>query len=379
MCGIIGYIGDKFIDSVLIVGLERLEYRGYDSAGIATISNGELLTRKEPGKLKVLDNSLKQSPLGGKLGIGHTRWATHGVPSKNNAHPHLDCKQQIAIAHNGIIENYILLKDELIKEGHVFESDTDSEVIAHLLESYLKNNSLKEAVTKCVNKLEGSFAIVIISELFPDKIIAIRNKSPIVVGLGKNENLVASDIGPLLINTNKVVYLEDKEIAIITKDTVNFLNFHDEDIDKKTTLIETELKDYDKQDFKYFMLKEIYEQPDVANRILKERIGEDGLIHFKEHTIKRESLAKVGKIIIQACGTSWHAGLVGKFLLEKFARIPTEVEISSEFRYRNPILEGDTLIIAISQSGETADTLAGIREAKSKFARILSLMLKTAL
>jgi len=373
VCGIIGYIGDKFVDSVLIVGLERLEYRGYDSAGIATISNKKLLFRKKVGKIKILDESLKQSPLGGNVGIGHTRWATHGIISENNAHPHLDCHQKIAIVHNGIIENYQTIKDMLVKQGHIFKSETDSEVISHLIEAYLINTSnFEEAVIKSVNKFEGSFAIVIISELFPDKIIAVRNKSPLVIGIGKGENFVASDIGPLLTHTNKVIYMEDMEIATITKDEINVMNFKGEKINKNITLIDTKLKQYDKQGFKHFMLKEIHEQPDVITRILNERIGEDGLIHFKERTLKREFLAKIGRIIIQACGTSWHAGLIGKFIIEKFSKIPTEVEISSEFRYRNPILDGDTLVIAISQSGETADTLAAIREVRSKFIKVLS-------
>lgn len=372
MCGIIGYIGDKFVDSVLIVGLERLEYRGYDSAGISTILNKELLFRKKVGKIKILDESLKQSPLGGSIGIGHTRWATHGVPSENNAHPHFDCNQKIAIAHNGIIENYQTIKDMLVKQGHIFKSETDSEVIVHLIESYLNGSNFEEAVIKSVNKIEGSFAIVIISELFPDRVIAVRNKSPLVIGIGKGENLVSSDIGPLLIHTNKVIYMEDMEIAIITKNEIKVMNFKGEKIDKNITTVDTELKQYDKQGFEHFMLKEIHEQPDVITRILNERIGEDGLIHFKERSLKREFLAKVGRVIIQACGTSWHAGLVGKFIIEKFSKIPTEVEISSEFRYRNPILDGDTLVIAMSQSGETADTLAAIREVKSKFIKVLS-------
>lgn len=371
MCGIVGYVGAKFVDSVLIVGLERLEYRGYDSAGIATISNGDLGFRKKAGKLKILDDSLKQNPLGGNIGIAHTRWATHGVPTEQNAHPHFDCKQSIAVVHNGIIENYTKLKEGLVSKGHVFVSETDSEVIPHLIEENYKGN-MKEAVLKSVAELDGSFALVILSEHQPDTIIAVRKKSPLVIGVGKDENLVASDESPLLTHTNKMIYLEDGELALIKKDKVEVFDFTGKKVEKMVQEVDTKNKEYDKGKFEHFMQKEIFEQPEVIERIIAERIGEDGLVHFKERKIKREFLAKVGKIIIQACGTSWHAALIGKFILEKYARIPTEVEISSEFRYRNPILVGDTLVMAISQSGETADTLAGIREAKAKFTKVWS-------
>ncbi len=371
MCGIVGYVGAKFVDSVLMVGLERLEYRGYDSAGVATISNGELGFRKKAGKLKILDDNLKQSPLGGNIGIAHTRWATHGVPTEQNAHPHFDCKRVIAVAHNGIIENYTKLKEVLVNKGHVFISETDSEVIPHLIEENF-NGDLKEAVLKSIAELDGSFALVILSEHQPDTIIAVRKKSPLVIGVGKDENLVASDESPILTHTNKMIYLEDGELALIKKDKVEVFDFTGKKIEKTVQEVDTKNEEFDKGKFDHFMQKEIFEQPEVIERILAERIGEDGLVHFKERKIKREFLAKVGKIIIQACGTSWHAALIGKFILEKYARIPTEVEISSEFRYRNPILVGDTLVMAISQSGETADTLAGIREAKAKFTKVWS-------
>ena len=371
MCGIVGYVGAKFVDSVLMVGLERLEYRGYDSAGVATISNGELGFRKKAGKLKILDDNLKQSPLGGNIGIAHTRWATHGVPTEQNAHPHFDCKRVIAVAHNGIIENYTKLKEVLVNKGHVFISETDSEVIPHLIEENF-NGDLKEAVLKSIAELDGSFALVILSEHQPDTIIAVRKKSPLVIGVGKDENLVASDESPILTHTNKMIYLEDGELALIKKDKVEVFDFTGKKIEKTVQEVDTKNEEFDKGKFDHFMQKEIFEQPEVIERILAERIGEDGLVHFKERKIKREFLAKVGKIIIQSCGTSWHAALIGKFILEKYARIPTEVEISSEFRYRNPILVGDTLVMAISQSGETADTLAGIREAKAKFTKVWS-------
>ncbi|MFH1073924.1 MAG: glutamine--fructose-6-phosphate transaminase (isomerizing) [Candidatus Firestonebacteria bacterium] len=371
MCGIVGYAGGKFVDSVLIVGLERLEYRGYDSAGAATIVNGELGFRKKAGKLKILDESLKQTPLGGNIGIAHTRWATHGAPSEQNAHPHFDCKQKIAVVHNGIIENYSKLREELTSKGHVFESETDSEVVPHLIEDNFKGD-FKAAVIKTLAQMEGSFALVIISEHQPDSLIAVRKKSPLAIGVGKEENLVASDISPLLTHTNKIIYLEDGELAVINKDKVEVFDFTGKKTEKTVQEVSTKNEAFNKNGFDHFMQKEIFEQPEILRRILSERIGEDGLVHFKERKIKREFLAKVGKIVIQACGTSWHAALIGKFLLEKYVRIPTEVEISSEFRYRNPILGGDTLVMAISQSGETADTLAGIREAKVKFTKVWS-------
>jgi len=372
MCGIMGYIGEKFVDSVLLVGLERLEYRGYDSAGIATISEGGLFFRKTVGKIKFLDQSLKQSPLGGNIGIGHTRWATHGESTENNAHPHLDCEQKIAVVHNGIIENYISLKEELIKAGHVFVSETDSEVVPHLIESYAGKMNFLEAVLKTVNRLDGSYALAVISEIEPDKIYTVRNKCPLVIGLGNRENMVASDISPLLTHTRNAIFLNDGEVGVISRSEVKIFNYSGEQVKREPVVLDTAPVQYEKQNFRHFMLKEIHEQPQVAQKIISERVGADNLVHFKERTIKREALAKVGRIIIQACGTSWHAGLIGKVLLEKFAKIPAEAEISSEFRYRNPIMEGDTLVVALSQSGETADTLAGIREVKSHFTKVLS-------
>lgn len=367
-----GYIGEKFVDSVLLVGLERLEYRGYDSAGIATISEGGLFFRKTVGKIKFLDQSLKQSPLGGNIGIGHTRWATHGESTENNAHPHLDCEQKIAVVHNGIIENYISLKEELIKAGHVFVSETDSEVVPHLIESYAGKMNFLEAVLKTVNRLDGSYALAVISEIEPDKIYTVRNKCPLVIGLGNRENMVASDISPLLTHTRNAIFLNDGEVGVISRSEVKIFNYSGEQVKREPVVLDTAPVQYEKQNFRHFMLKEIHEQPQVAQKIISERVGADNLVHFKERTIKREALAKVGRIIIQACGTSWHAGLIGKVLLEKFAKIPAEAEISSEFRYRNPIMEGDTLVVALSQSGETADTLAGIREVKSHFTKVLS-------
>jgi len=374
MCGIVGYIGDKFVDSVLMVGLTRLEYRGYDSSGIATISeDNELNICKKKGKLKILDTYLKQLPLGGNIGIGHTRWATHGEPNEINAHPHIDCQKEIAVVHNGIIENYLELKEKLIKEGHIFISETDTEIIPHLIEKYISELSFEEAVRKTVLQLKGSYAICVISTKEPDKIIVVRNGNPLIIGIGKNENFIASDIPAIIQNTKNIIYLNDNEIGIITKDKVRITDFKGNTVVKNIEYIDTEISHFDKGKYKFFMLKEINEQPDVIERIISERIKDTKLV-FNELNLEKKYLSRVKKIIIQACGTSWHAGLVAKFYLEKFAHINTEVDVSSEFRYRNPIVEGDTLMLAISQSGETADTIAGIREAKSKFIKVISIV-----
>jgi len=372
MCGIIGYVGNKYVDSVLLVGLERLEYRGYDSAGIATILEGELDIRKKEGQLKKLSESLNLKPLGGNIGIGHTRWATHGEPTEINAHPHTDCKKQIAVVHNGIIENYQDLKENLIKEGHVFESETDTEVIPHLIEKFMDAN-LEKAVCRAVKELKGAYAICVLSEKEPDKIICVKLGGPLIIGLGNGENFVASDIPAILPLTRKVMYLKDNEIAVITKDKVKVMNLEGKIIEKKVETVDIEISRLDKGNYDYFMLKEINEQPRVIEKILHERIKNSKII-LDEMNLDKQYLAKVKRIIIQACGTSWHAGMVAKYWLEKYAHIHTEVDVSSEFRYRNPIAEGDTLMLAISQSGETADTLAGIREGKSKFVKVLSIV-----
>lgn len=373
MCGIVGYIGNKFVDSVLIVGLERLEYRGYDSAGIGTISGTELLIRKKKGRLRLLDENLKQKPLGGSIGIGHTRWATHGEPSDENAHPHTDCKGEIAVVHNGIIENYQALKEKLISQGHIFTSETDTEVIPHLIEQNYTENIL-QAVIETVKELNGAFALCIISTKEPDKIIAVRQGSPLIISFGKEENFIASDIPAVMLHSRSVVYLKDSWIGIVYKDKVDIVDFQGKPVEYKIEQIGWETVQLDKGDYEYFMLKEIFEQPNIAEEILRKRLKGDNVILFDELSLDKKYLASVKRIIIQACGTSWHAGLVSEFWLEKYANIHTEVDVSSEYRYRNPLLEGDTLMIAISQSGETADTLAGIREAKSKFIKVLSVV-----
>ena len=373
MCGIVGYVGNKSVDSVLVVGLERLEYRGYDSSGIATINDGELAICKRKGKLKILNDCLKETGLGGNIGIGHTRWATHGEPSERNSHPHTDCKKEIAVVHNGIIENYQALKEKLISKGHIFESETDTEVIPHLIEEYM-GEGLENAVRKTILELKGSYAICVISEKEPDKIIVARAGSPIIIGLGKKENFIASDITAVLPHTKNVIILNDGEFAMVSQDNVTVTNQKGDILEKEIENITMKVEDLDKGNFKFFMLKEIYEQPKLIETILNQRIKNGNTIIFEDMNLSNKYLAKVKRIIIQACGTSWHSALVAKYWLEKYAHIHTEVDVSSEFRYRNPVAEGDTLMLAISQSGETADTLAGIREGKSKFIKVLSIV-----
>ena len=374
MCGIVGYVGDKFVDSLLVAGLERLEYRGYDSAGIATLNRGRLKIKKTAGKIQLLKEKLKEDPLDGELGIGHTRWATHGEPTTVNAHPHTDCRGEIAVIHNGIIENFQLLRDKLIKEGHIFKTDTDTEIIAHLIEKFLKDD-LHLAVRKSLKFLKGSYALAVISRKDPKKIVAARWESPLVIGMGKKENFLASDVGAILNLTSRIIFLEDGETATIAKNEVKVFGKGGRLIKKRVKRLKWEILRGPKRDgYRHFMLKEIHEQPNIIRYVLKRRISRDKSdLYFENTNLSEKKISKIERIIIQACGTSWHVGLVGKYLFEKHLRLHTEVDISSEFRYRNPVAGGDTLVMAISQSGETADTLAGIRLAKSKFLQVLSL------
>ena len=373
MCGIVGYVGDKDINSVLMAGLWRLEYRGYDSSGVASIVNGDLEVRKVEGKLMNLEGILREKPLVGNIGIGHTRWATHGEPSEQNAHPQVDCEENIALVHNGVIENYYTIKEELIKKKHVFKSNTDTEVLAHLIEEYY-NGDLKESVLKAVRRLEGSFAIAVIAASEPDKIVSYKSGSPLIVGLGKKENLVASDIPALLDHTKHIVIMNDNEMVVLQKENVEFYNRDGESIEKEEREIKWSPASLDKGDFPHYMLKEIYEQPEVIERNIDLRLKGGEFDFGESFNFSPHKLAHLSHIVIQACGTSWHAGYIGKYLFEGYARIHTEVDISSEFRYRKPVMEGEPLVMAISQSGETADTLAGLREAKAKFLEILSLV-----
>ncbi len=374
MCGIVGYVGDKAVDTLLIVSLERLEYRGYDSAGIATLNGGKLGIRKQVGKIQVLKEILKEEPLEGQLGIAHTRWATHGEPSTENAHPLTDCKSEVAVVHNGIIENYTEIKKELLREGHIFRTQTDTEIIAHLIEKHL-NKNLLVAVQKAVKKLEGSYALAVISMKDPDRIVVARFRSPLVIGVGKNENFVASDASAILNLTSNMIFMEDGQIGFITKRRIKILDREGKPQEKKVKIVKWHLLGGPQRDgYRHFMLKEIHEQPLVIRNVLQRRVSQDAKrIYFEYSNITKEKLLNIGRVIIQACGTSWNAGLVGKYLFEKYLRVHTEVDLSSEFRYRMPVVRGDTLVMAISQSGETADTLAGIRLAKSMFLDVLSL------
>ncbi len=374
MCGIVGYVGDKAVDTLLIVSLERLEYRGYDSAGIATLNGGKLGIRKQVGKIQILKEILKKEPLEGQLGIAHTRWATHGEPSTENAHPLTDCKSEVAVVHNGIIENYTEIKKELLREGHIFRTQTDTEVIVHLIEKHL-NKNLLVAVQKAVKRLEGSYALAVISIKNPDRIVVARYRSPLVIGVGKNENFVASDASAILNLTSNMIFMEDGQIGFITKRRIKILDREGKPQEKKAKIVKWHLLGGPQRDgYRHFMLKEIHEQPLVIRNVLQRRVSQDSKRIYFEHTnITKEKLLNIGRVIIQACGTSWNAGLVGKYLFEKYLRLHTEVDLSSEFRYRMPVVRGDTLVMAISQSGETADTLAGVRLAKSMFLDVLSL------
>lgn len=371
MCGIVGYIGDRDIESVLIVGLERLSYRGYDSSGIATIYNGELSCWKQPGKIHQLAKQLKNYSIKGEIGIGHTRWATHGIANQINAHPHLGANKKVAVVHNGIIENYLIIKSRLVDEGIIFRSETDSEVISQLIEKQLEDD-IVDAVEKTLAQLTGAYGMAVICEKEPNKLIVARKGSPIIIGLGKNENYVSSDINALLSHTKDVIYLEDGELAIIEKSKVTVKKVGGDIIEKQVHHVTWDAEASEKGGYDHFMLKEIYEQPTVIRNILSKYIKNDSAINFNRLNIDHGDLAQFNRFIIQACGTSWHAGLIGKYLIEHYARILSEVDISSEFRYRRMITTGKEAVIALSQSGETADTLAGIREAKSKFFKVLS-------
>lgn len=374
MCGIVGYVGDKAVDTLLIVSLERLEYRGYDSAGIATLNGGKLEIRKQVGKIQVLKEIIKEEPLEGQLGIAHTRWATHGEPSTENAHPLTDCKSEVAVVHNGIIENYTEIREELLREGHIFRAQTDTEVIVHLIEKHL-NKNLLVAVQKAVKRLEGSYALAVISIKDPGRIVVAQYRSSLVIGVGRNENFVASDASAILNLTSNMIFMEDGQIGFITRRRIKILNREGKPQEKKVKIVKWHLLGGPQRDgYRHFMLKEIHEQPLVIRNVLQRRVSQDAKRIYFEHTnITKEKLLNIGRVIIQACGTSWNAGLVGKYLFEKYLRLHTEVDLSSEFRYRMPVVRGDTLVIAISQSGETADTLAGIRLAKSMFLDVLSL------
>jgi glucosamine--fructose-6-phosphate aminotransferase (isomerizing) len=374
MCGIVGYVGSRPVVPLLVTGLKKLEYRGYDSAGVAVAGNGHgLVLRRAQGKLAQLEQLLGSNPPEGTYGIGHTRWATHGPPSERNSHPHVDCTRRIAVAHNGIIENYAALKERLRGQGHVFSSDTDTEVIAHLIESHL-NGDLAAAVRKTVAELQGAFALTVISSDNPEQIVAARLGAPVIVGVGEHENFVASDVLPVLPYTRQVVYLADGEMAVLERDRVEFFDFAGTPHPHPPVQIHWDAQLAEKGGFRHFMQKEIYEQPVAIRDTLRGRVKlDEGRVCLCELGAFAEELSRIERIHLIACGTSLHAGLVGKWMVESLAGIPVEVDHASEYRYRNPLADDRTLGVLISQSGETADTLAAGREAREKGARTLAI------
>ena len=374
MCGIVGYIGSRDAISFLIPGLRRLEYRGYDSAGLATVNGAGLDVRKAAGKISILEALISSARPKGSVGIAHTRWATHGRPSDANAHPHVDCASRLAVVHNGIIENYRELRKSLAAEGHRFRSQTDSEVIVHLTERY-RENGLPEAVLRAARELRGAYAVACVSSDTPDVLIALRQgSSPLVIGFGEGEMYLASDIPALLGQTREILILEEGELAVLTPGGVSLHALDGSSHQRRSTTIPWDAEAAEKAGFPHFMLKEIFEQPDAVQSTVRERVDlERGEIRIPELGLKDRDLAALNRLCFVACGTSWHAALVGKYLVEAFARLPVEVEIASEFRYRRPVLDGRVLTVPISQSGETADTLAALREAREQGSRAVGI------
>jgi len=374
MCGIVGYIGKHEAVPVILDGLKRLEYRGYDSAGVAVLNGGRALdVRRASGKLRNLEEAIRNKPLAGSYGIGHTRWATHGRPTEENAHPHRDCKGEMVVVHNGIVENYLALRKELTDAGHRFLTETDTEVIAHLVEQFFAGN-LEDAVRDAVKKVHGVFAISVISSRDPNKIVAARQGPPVVIGLGDGEFFVASDVPAILNHTRDMFFLNDGDVAVLTTSGVTLTDFDGRTVRRQISRVLWDPIMAEKGGFKHFMLKEIFEQPRAIKDTMLGRIGlESGRVFLDEAGIGEEDFRKFEQVKIVACGTSWHAGLTGKFIIERLARLPVEVDYGSEFRYRDPIIPPNTLTIVISQSGETADTLAALREAKNKGSKTLAI------
>jgi glutamine---fructose-6-phosphate transaminase (isomerizing) len=381
MCGIVGYVGKKQVVPVIIDGLRRLEYRGYDSAGIAVAGNGEgLEIRRAEGKLRNLEEAIRLKPLDGTYGIGHTRWATHGRPTEENAHPHRDCTGRIVVVHNGIVENYLSLKKKLIEQGHKFTTETDTEIIAHLVEKHFvktgngRRPALEEAVRKAVKELSGVFALAVIAVDEPNKIVAARNGPPVVIGLGKDEYFVASDVPAILYHTRDLFFLADGDLAVISPQGVRISDFDGKPMERQVQHVTWDPIMAEKGGFKHFMLKEIYEQPRTVRDTILGRVSQDsGQVFLSEMQVTEAEFKRLAKINIAACGTSWHAALAGKFMIETLARVPVEVDYASEWRYRDPILDADTITMLISQSGETADTIAAQREAKAKGSKTIAI------
>lgn len=373
MCGIVGYIGNQNSVPILIEGLKRLEYRGYDSAGVASINLGKSDLIKVKGKVSALEEKVKHEQLQGNIGIGHTRWATHGAPNETNAHPHFNSDKTLYLIHNGIIENYSVLKTALISKGYNFNSETDSEVLVHLIDSFIKKgNDLFNSVRYSLNEVEGAYGICVIYSDEPDKIIVAKKGSPLVIGIGDGENYIASDVNALIAYTSQIVYLEDDEIAVVYKDKFQARSISDEEIVKEVHEVKIALEEISKGGYQHYMLKEIMEQPESVRNSMRGRLlYEDGISKLGGLEGFDNRIAYSRRIVISACGTSWHAGLVGEYMLEQYAGIPVEVDYASEFRYRNPVIQPDDTMIFISQSGETADTLAAMKEAKRKGALVL--------
>ena len=372
MCGIVGYIGAREAYPILIDGLSKLEYRGYDSAGVALICADELEIMKSVGRLKKLEEKVGENTPPGTIGVGHTRWATHGRPSDSNSHPHSDCTGEFVVVHNGIIENYQALREWLISEGHIFRSETDTEVLAHMVEHYFSGD-LKEAVRRVLEKITGSYALVVMSEREPDRLICVRKDSPLVIGLGEGENFIASDIPAILKYTRNTIFLSDGELADVRREKVVVENGFGLPLEKEPFYVNWDAVAAEKDGYEHFMLKEIYEQPKAIRETLRGRITAGGLINLTELNLAEDQIWQISKIVMVACGTAYHAGLVGKCVFEKLLRLPVEVEVASEFRYRDPLLGEDTLVIVISQSGETADTLAAMRLAKEKGCQVVAI------
>jgi len=386
MCGIVGYVGKKRVVPVIIDGLRRLEYRGYDSAGIAVAGNGDgLQIRRAEGKLRNLEETIRLKPLDGTYGIGHTRWATHGRPTEENAHPHRDCTGNIVVVHNGIVENYLTLKKKLAEEGHQFSTETDTEVVAHLIEKYMHEGTrangngsaahtkLEDAVRRAVKELTGVFALAVIATDEPNKIVAARNGPPAVIGLGKDEYFVASDVPAILYHTRDLFFLADGDLAVITPSGVQLSDFEGHPITRQVQHVTWDPIMAEKGGFKHFMLKEIFEQPRAVRDTMLGRASDIGKVFLDEMEITEEEFRRFTKINIAACGTSWHAGLAGKFMIERLARVPVEVDYASEYRYRDPIISEEELTILITQSGETADTIAAQRESRAKGSKTLGI------
>jgi glucosamine--fructose-6-phosphate aminotransferase (isomerizing) len=375
MCGIVGYVGKQSALPILLEGLKRMEYRGYDSAGIAVLNHGTLFIKKNVGKVTALETSLKGADTSANIGIGHTRWATHGVPNEINAHPHVDCNSKIALIHNGVIENFTSLRTMLESQGHKFRSDTDTEVLVHLIEEFYKTSyDMEFALKRALSKVSGTYGIIVLSEYEPEKLFVARKGSPLVIGYGENEMLAASDASALVQHTRKVNYLEDGEIAILTSSSAVIKTLDDVEVERDAEELTFDLEEIEKGGFAHFMLKEIYEQPVTIEDSMRGRLLEDqgtSVLGGLSHVI--DKLVHAPRIVFAACGTSWHAALVGEYMFEQYAHIPVEVEYASEFRYRNPILNKDDVVIVISQSGETADTLAALREAKSRGITVLGI------